>query len=330
MRIDRWPAEWEPHAATWLAWPHNPNTWPGRLEHAQREFVEFARTVAAFEPVRLLAGGAARRQAEAALADLPNVTLHDVATNDAWVRDYGPLFLARARCVNFRFNSWGEKYPPWDWDDAAAARIAEIAGYETRRMVVVLEGGAIEGSGAGDLLTTSRCVLSASRNADMTRKRFESLMRETLGVERVHWLDRGGIPGDDTDGHIDQLARFVAPDTIVAAWCDNAREERFTELAAMHDELADLRRADGAAFRIHKLPLPGPFSVNGQRVPASYCNFVFVNGGVIVPQFGDQADARAIRVLSELLPGREVIGRPSRELAWGLGSFHCLSMQQPA
>jgi len=334
----RWPAEWEPHAATWLAWPHNAETWPGRLGQAQREFVLFARLLADFEPVHVLASAAARQEAELSLADHPHIRLCDLPTNDAWVRDYGPIFLSDGRCVNYRFNSWGGKYPPWDLDNTAGEAIAAVAASTTHSRNLVLEGGAIEGNGSGDLLTTSRCVLSPSRNDGLTRERFEEAMRHDLRVQRVHWLENGDIPGDDTDGHIDQLARFVSPRTIVAAWCEDADDPAFGPLAAMHAELANLRTADNAPFEIFRVPLPKPWSVDGRRIPASYCNFVFAGSGnqaaVIVPQFGDHqvdkaADQCAVRIFERLFPHRRIIGSPSRELAWGLGSFHCLSMQQP-
>ncbi len=356
----RWPAEWEPHAATWLAWPHNVNTWPGTFERIPTRFADFARTVADFEAVHVLAGGAAVRAcAERQIGSHPNITLHDVPTNDAWCRDHGPTFLtpsysetqpgvapspptqvvgqaarnaaaSTVALVDWKYNAWGGKYPPFEFDDAVPARIAELLDCPRFAAAFVLEGGAIEGNGHGTLLTTASCVLHPQRNPGWQRRDVERLLGDYLGARHVLWLARGELSGDDTDGHIDQLARFVGPRTIVAATATNPEDQ---DAGALRENLAQLRSMkdqDGQSLDVVSLPLPEPKFHDGHRLPASYCNFCFVNGGVIVPQFDDPADSQAIAILAELLPDRTVIGLPALDLVWGLGAFHCLSQQQPA
>jgi agmatine deiminase len=332
----RWPAEWERHAATWIAWPHNHDTWPGHFAGVPEVFTELIRTVSHFEPVHVLAGGQrVMEQAQLMVGDLPQVTLHDIATNDAWVRDYGPIFLshrhhAQIAAVNWQFDSWGGKYPPWDLDNAAAAKIAKTVGCSTFEGPAVLEGGAVDGNGQGTIMTTDTCLLDSRRNATINRRNMQRILAEYLGAKQVIWLPGGSIAGDDTDGHVDQLARFVAPEHVVLAFEENDQDENYAPLAENLTRLATFQQENWPDLQISRLPMPEPIYFEQQRAPASYCNFYIVNGGVIVPQFGDDADQQAVEVLSQVFPNRQIVGLPARQLVWGLGAFHCLTQQQPA
>jgi agmatine deiminase len=331
----RWPAEWEPHAATWVTWPHNPDTWPGRLPQAQREFAEFVRTLARFEPVHvLLSNDQVRQQANETLRGVSHVTTHDWPTNDSWIRDYGPTFLLHSEdrhlaLVDWRYNAWGGKYPPWQQDDAIAARVAlhcDCTRFVTQR---IMEGGAIEGNGRALVLTTEDCLLNPNRNPTATRQDMEQLLADHLSADAICWLLGQGIEGDDTDGHVDQLARFVGPTTVLAAIASDPADPQFAPLAENVRRLQAFGADSGRPLEVIGLPLPSPKYCQQQRLPASYCNFYIANGAVLVPQFDDPADGRACGILSELMPGREVLGVPALDLVWGLGAFHCLTQQEP-
>lgn len=332
----RWPAEWEPHAATWLTWPHNPDTWPGRLPLAQAEFAQFVRTLARFERVELLlSNDAVREQAAVELRGVANVVTHFRTTNDSWMRDYGPTFLRHSvsgqpALVDWQYNAWGGKYPPWDDDNRVPAWIAELRGCRRFAVDRVLEGGAIEGNGQGLVLTTEDCLLNPNRNAGATRESMELLLREYLAVDEVCWLLGRGIDGDDTDGHIDQLARFVDAATVVAPWSEDASDPQAAPLGENLRRLEQFRTAAGSRLNVVRLPMPAARFCQGQRLPCSYCNFYIANGVVLVPQFDDPHDARALGILGELFPDREVVGASALELVWGLGAFHCLTQQEPA
>ncbi|HUE72621.1 MAG TPA: agmatine deiminase family protein [Pirellulaceae bacterium] len=366
----RWPAEWEPHAATWLSWPRNPETWPQKFGPVPGEFAQLVRTIAQFEPVHILAGGeAVMRQARALVGKLPNVTLHDIPTNDAWCRDHGPTFLSvqspkskvqsrgandfglwtldsglAPALIDWEYNAWGGKYPPFDLDNQVPRKIAALQGRRVFSPGIILEGGAIEGNGEGVLLTTESCLLNPNRNPHLSREETEKYLRDYLGVKEIWWLKGGEIAGDDTDGHIDQIARFVGPRTIVVGVCDDPSDENYgptqqnlAELLRVSSGILTRSASEGEsgqpslALRVSivPLPLPGPKYVGDQRLPAGYANFIFVNGGLIVPTYNDPADRVAIDTLQKLRPDRRVVGLPSLNLVWGLGSFHCLSQQEP-
>lgn len=335
----RWPAEWERHAATWLAWPHNPSTWPGHLEAAQAAFAVFVRELSFREPVNLLvedasASEAALAQLRAAGADTGRVTAHRVPTDDAWLRDTGPFFVRRnsdgARALlDFPFDAWGGKYPPWANDAAVPAAVADATGLPRHAAEFVLEGGSVDGDGAGTVLTTESCLLHPNRGPGRTRAQMEARLAEWLGARRVLWL-ADGIEGDDTDGHIDDIARFVGAHTVVAATCDDERDPNHAALAENFRRLLEMRDAEGKALDVIPLPMPPPLAVDGQRCPASYANFYIANGCVLVPTFGVPSDARALAILGDVLPGRDIVGVPSTELVLGLGALHCLSQQEPA
>lgn len=331
----RWPAEWEPHAATWLSWPHNCNTWPGRFEPIPARFAALVRTLARFEPVHILAGGhEVMAAADELVGRTPNVTLWDIPTNDAWCRDHGPTFLAGrpglpAALIDWEYNAWGGKYPPFDQDNRVPQRIAERLGRRRFQPGIVLEGGAIEGNGAGTLLTTESCLLNPNRNPHLDRAAVEQYLRDYLSVSQILWLGRGELAGDDTDGHIDQLARFVNATTVVAMVQEDPRDANYEPLRENLRQLASLSDQNGRPLDVVPLDLPQPKYVKDQRVPASYANFYIANGVVVVPTYDDPADQRALGKLQELFPDRQVVGLPALDIAWGLGTFHCLTQQEP-
>jgi agmatine deiminase len=309
------------------------------------EFAQFVRTIASFEPVNILAGGeAVMRQARELVGSLPNVTLHDIETNDAWCRDHGPTFLQRPTedsgfrvqgseggvppaLIDWGYNAWGGKYPPFDKDNEVPRNIAALQGRRVFSPGIILEGGAIEGNGEDVLLTTESCLLNPNRNPQLSREQMERYLRDYLAVKEIWWLKGGEIAGDDTDGHIDQIARFVGPRTIVVSVCDDPNDENYEPT---QQNLQELRgQVENLSYEIVHLPLPGAKYVGDQRLPAGYANFIFLNGGLIVPTYDDPADQVAIDTLQRLLPGRRVVGSPSLNLVWGLGSFHCLSQQEP-
>lgn len=330
----RWPAEWEPHAATWLAWPRNPETWPGKFEPIPAVWATLVRTLAEFEPVRILAGGeAVMAEARSMVGDVPNVTLHDIATNDVWARDHGPMFLSGPASlppalVDWEYNAWGGKYPPFDLDNAVPARVAQLTG--RRRFVpgIILEGGAIDGNGDGTLLTTEPCLLNPNRNPQLSRADVERYLADYCCAKKILWLG-GGIAGDDTDGHIDELARFVGPTTVVAALSNDREDEDYEPLQENYRRLQAMRDARGRPLEVITIPMPRPLFFEDNRLPACYMNFYIANGLVIVPQFGDPADRVAVETLGRLFPGRQIRGLDAIDLVWGLGAFHCVTQQQP-
>jgi agmatine deiminase len=331
----RFPAEWEPHAATWLAWPHNPATWPGKFEPIPTVWQKLVRTLARFEPVNIFAGGeAVRRQAESLVGDVPQVTLHDIPTNDVWTRDHGPMFLAGPpglppSLVDWDYNAWGGKYPPFDLDNEIPRQVAELTG--RRRFVpgIILEGGAVDGNGAGTILTTEQCLLNPNRNPHLGRLEVERHLADYCAARKVIWLG-GGIVGDDTDGHIDDLTRFTDATTLVTLMEDDPADENHALLLENRKRLDAMRDPSGQPWRIVELPTPGRIERDGQRLPASYANFYVANGVVLMPGFGHPNDARAQAILQDLFPTRRVIVWPSLDLIWGLGALHCITQQQPA
>lgn len=328
------PAEWEPHAATWLSWPHNPNTWPGKFEPVPAIWAELARALARFEPVNILAGGDdVMRVAKSLVGDVPNVTLWDIPTNDCWMRDHGPTFLVgepnqQPALVDWEYNAWGGKYPPFDLDNQVPRILAQRLGRPRFAPGIVMEGGAIDVNGRGTLLTTGECLLNPNRNPTLSQADIERHLADNLGVVNILWLE-GHVAGDDTDGHVDELARFVNPTTIVTVLEDDPADENYSSLAENYRRLKTLRDQDGRPFEVVPLPMPRPIYFGDQRLPACYANFYIANGVVIVPSFNDPADARAQSILRELFPGREVIAIHATDLIWGLGAFHCITQQEP-
>jgi agmatine deiminase len=342
----RWPAEWEPHSATWLSWPHNRETWPGCLDAAEAAFVEMVRALHEHEAVHVNVGDAAleervRRALRRGGVDADagrGVVFHRIPTDDAWVRDHGPTFVVREAggtrelaVLDLGFDAWGGKYPPWDQDAAVPAAIARALG--VRCFVSpgpgVLEGGSVDGDGRGTILTTEECLLHENRGA-RTREAAERLLRDQLAARHVIWLGRG-IAGDDTDGHVDDVTRFVAPGSVVTVLPDDDAHPDAPVLRENHRRLRAARDAEGKPLALATLPAaPQLRSPAGDPLPASYANFYLANGTCLVPVFAGPDDARALAILADLLPGREIVGIDARVLVVGLGAVHCLTQQQPA
>ncbi|HLY40075.1 MAG TPA: agmatine deiminase family protein [Terracidiphilus sp.] len=343
----RMPAEWEPHEATWLAWPHNPEDWPGKFGPIPWIYAEIVRLLAAHERVQLIVENAAaerrvRGMLRRAGANLERVTFHCWPTDRGWMRDSGPIFLRDAAGqvaqTNWRFNAWA-KYDDWRKDELIPGRVAkrlkmrawapavEVGG---KRRRVVLEGGSIDTNGLGTLLTTEECLLSdvQQRNPGMNRGQLEQVFRDYLGIEQVIWLGRGAA-GDDTHGHVDDITRFVGPARIVTAVEPNTKDENHEPLNENLARLKSARTRDGKPFEIVELPMPQPVVFRGQRLPASYMNFYVANGLVLVPTFHDPNDRVALNTLAEVFKDREVIGIHSVDLIWGLGALHCMTQQEP-
>jgi agmatine/peptidylarginine deiminase len=333
----RLPAEWEPQAGIVIAWPHAGTDWAPRLERVERAYVALARAIARFETVLVcVAGEAVRERATRLLADAridrDRLRFVDAPYDDTWLRDSGPLTLRdgdRFRLVDFRFTGWGGKFEGGR-DDRLVGTLVERGAFvaaEHRRVDWALEGGAIESDGRGTLLTTWRCL--HQRHPGMTREAMTARLCGSLGADRVLWLEHGYLEGDDTDAHVDTLARFAPGDAIVLQTCDDADDPHQAELARMADEIAALRTVDGQPYRLHPLPWPRPILDEGRRLAASYANYLVLDGGVVMPAYGDRADAVAAAVVAGAHPGREVVQVDARDLIWQNGSVHCLTMQLP-
>ncbi len=330
------PAEWERQAGMWVAWPHNADTWAHNLNEAQREFVTLVRTIARCQRVFVLCGGSGFQRARKAFPPQgSNIVLVDIPTNDAWARDYAPTFVqdqtnGELTAIDWHYNAWGGKYPPFDKDQQVAKKIAQYRQIKCISPDLCFEGGAIEINESGLLLSTRSCALDPNRNAVRSLEQIEQTLIENLGATSVVWLTGDTIEGDDTDGHIDQLARFADNNTIVYAWSDDADD---VQAAGLRQNLDDLRAGLALTRRTNvqliPLPLPEPVRYREMRLPASYCNFLITNNQIIVPQFGVRSDQQAMEILTPLFSDREVIGLPSFHLSVGLGSFHCLTQQQP-
>jgi agmatine deiminase len=338
------PAEWGPHRATWLAWPHQRDDWPGKFAPIPWVYGEIVRHLHRSEEVRILVNDTdGQRQAESVLDNLDlqrnRITFWHIPTDRAWTRDYGPLFLTggnqASAMVNFAFNGWA-KYDNWQRDEAVARQINDKLRQtmwqpEVNGRRVVLEGGSIEVNGAGLLLTTEECLLSdvQQRNPGLTRADYERLFADYLGVRKVLWLGRG-IAGDDTHGHIDDLARFVGPRSVVTVVEEDRGDVNFEPLQENLYRLRSMTDMDGRPLEIHTLPMPAPLYFAGQRLPASYANFYIANTCVLVPTFNDPNDRRALTILAALFPERTVVGIHAVDLVLGLGTLHCLTLQEPA
>jgi len=331
------PAEWERHRATWLSWPHNAETWPGeRLARVQSVYSEFIAFLAQGEDVHVCVPDVATATAlQHALHEegvhTERIWLHLFPTNDAWCRDHGPCFVfdeGGHKCiVNWGFNSWGGKYP-YELDDQIPARVAEAQVLRLLEPAMILEGGSIEVNGAGCLLTTTTCLLAPTRNPEMSKEDIEAALQKYYGADQIVWLGEG-IAGDDTDGHIDDIARFVAADHVVTVVEDNPDDDNHKPLQENLEKLQSVRLRDGRPLKITTLPMPEPVYAEGLRLPASYANFYIANAGVVMPLFGCAQDEEALDILCGCFD-RPVVGLPARDLVYGLGTFHCLSQQEPA
>ncbi len=335
----RMPAEWEPQEAVWLSWPHKRTTWPGHFRSIPKTFAEVVAQISRFEAVRINCAAAlqprAMRLCAQAGADMTRVKFFNHPTNDTWCRDHGPIFVKHQRTgevalTDWDYNAWGGKYPPFDQDNAIPSRIARVLGQRRFERTMVLEGGSIDVNGAGLLLTTEACLLNQNRNPSFSRAEIEQALREMLGVKTILWLG-DGIVGDDTDGHVDDLSRFFAVDGIVTAVERNKGDVNYPMLHENLDRLRALRTPAGKKFQIAELPMPAPIFCEGVRLPASYANFLVINGAVLMPAFRQpRRDAKAAEVLAGCFPGREIVPIDCVELVGGLGTLHCISQQQPA
>jgi agmatine deiminase len=340
----RMPAEWEPHEATWIAWPHQRGDWPGRFGPIPWVYAEIVRQLHQSEKVRILVNGprgeqAAREVLNKIELDWQRVAFWHVATDRAWARDSGPCFVKSAKgevaAVCWGFNGWA-KYPNFKRDGAVPKRIVSQLSLrswhpEVKSRLVVLEGGSIDVNGAGCLLTTEECLLSdvQARNPGLARQDYERLFTDYLGIRKVLWLARG-IVGDDTHGHVDDVARFIGPGTIVTALELNPADPNYEPLQENLRRLRGMTSARGRPFEVIALPMPAPVWFDGQRLPASYANFYIANDRILVPTFNDPQDRIALGILAEFFPGRAVVGIHAVDLVWGLGTLHCLTQQQPA
>lgn len=342
MRPDnfRMPAEWEPHEATWLAWPHEATDWPGKFATIQWVYGEIVRHLSRVEKVRILVSDEqkVKRVLNKAGAELGAVELFEIETDRSWTRDFGPVFVREDNgapaILNWQFNGWA-KYPNWEQDDRVSELIAPKVGFDFctptwQGKRIVLEGGSIDVNGAGSILTTEECLLSTiqARNPEMSRDDYESVFREYLGAGCVLWL-RNGIAGDDTHGHVDDLARFTDAHTVVIAAENDPSEINYEPLRENLELLREMHDQDGQSLRVETLPMPEPVFFDGQRLPASYANFYIANKLVLVPTFNDANDRIALNKLAELFPNRKVVGIASTDLVLGLGALHCMTQQQP-
>jgi len=338
----RWPAEWEPHRATWIAWPHERSDWPGKFAAIPWVYTEIVRHLSLSENVCILVNHRNdEKRVRALLArnhvDLEAIRFFPIPTDRCWTRDTGPIFVRNDRraALDWRFNAWA-KYDNYQADDAVAKKIAKQAKVrhiqpKWRGKRVVLEGGSIEGNGAGLMLTTEECLLSdiQARNPGFTAADYEGLFRQYFGIQKVLWLGRG-IAGDDTHGHIDDLARFVAPTVVVTVVEPNPQDENYRPLQENLERLRGMTDVKGKRLEVVELPMPDPVWFAERRLPASYANFYIANHRVLVPTFNAPQDRQALGILAELFPGRTVVGVHATDLVWGLGTLHCLTQQEPA
>ncbi len=336
----RFPAEWEPQTATWLSWAHKEASWPGKFETVPFIYTNIVKTIARFQHVNINVKDDETYNDvlnRLTLAGIPKerFTLYKIPTNDAWCRDHGPAFVVnpnvkdKLAIVDWGYNAWGRKYPPFDLDDVVPTKIAEQYNVPVFYPGVVMEGGAIDVNGKGCLLTTKACLLNPNRNPHLNQEQIETFLKDYYGQEKILWLN-DGIVGDDTDGHIDDLARFVNPSTIVTCVEEDPQDENYEILQENLKMLRTFTDQDNKPFRIVELPMPGVVEYDGQRLPASYANFLIGNGFVIVPVFNHPNDLRALNILQKEFPNRKAIGIDCVDLVWGLGTLHCISQQEPA
>ncbi len=333
------PAEFAKHNATWLSWPHKEASWPGKIEMIYPIYCQFIKLVAEGEKVNInVVDEAMKNKAmdhlQKAGADVANIQFFNHPTNDAWCRDHGPAFLVNPKAeqkkiiLDWGYNAWGGKYPPFDLDD----NIPTLVGAHYKIPVVypgiVMEGGSVDFNGKGTLLTTTSCLLNPNRNPHLNQQQIEEYLQNYYGVSNILWLG-DGIVGDDTDGHIDDITRFVNEDTVVTVVEKNKSDENYAPLQENLKLLSKMKLENGKALNVIELPMPSPVVYDDQRLPASYANFYISNKYVIVPTYRDKQDDRALDILQKCFSDRKVIGLDSWDIIWGLGSFHCLSQQEP-
>ncbi len=333
----RFPAEWEQHEATWLTWPYRDESFPGKLESIYPSFMQFIRQISLCEKVRINIPDSDQVSLAKKLIAEYEIDIHKIEfflhpSNDVWCRDHGPSFLVdpinkTKAIINWKFNAWGNKYPS-DLDNQIPELVSTHFGYNVFEPGIIMEGGSVDFNGNGMLLTTKACLLNKNRNPNLSKEQIEKYLQNFYCVEQIIWLG-DGIAGDDTDGHVDDITRFISSDTIVTVTENNKNDENYKPLLENLAELRKVRLANGKKLNIIELPMPDPVYFSGQRLPASYANFYFINSTVIVPTFRCRNDDKALKILSEAITDRKVVGLDSVELIWGFGSFHCLSQQEP-
>lgn len=337
----RMPAEWEQHSATQLNWPSNKKTWPGeRLERVEKVYVQIIKALHNYESIHLFVADAsieerATRLLTEAEVDFSQVIIHNQPINDVWARDCGPIFVRNAQdefvLLDWDYNAWGEKYPPFDADNYLPTYVADTFGITRIKPGMVLEGGAIDVNGAGVLLTTESVLLNKNRNPLLTKSEIEERLKKYLGLEQIIWL-KDGLEGDDTDGHIDDITRFLNKDTVLTMVCEDENDVNYKALKENLEILESVRLSDGSPLKIEKLHLPqtkieGTTVDGSEYVPASYANFYIANGVVLLPLYDERYDQQAIDLLSKYFPDRKVVGIPCADLVWGQGSIHCITQQ---
>jgi agmatine deiminase len=334
------PAEFAKQDATWLSWPHKEASWPGKLESIYPSYIEFIKILTLSQRVCINVVDAAMqatatKMMEALKVDLTKVQFYIHPTNDAWCRDHGPSFLignnpaAPKAIVDWNINAWGGKYPPYDLDDVIPTRIAEALKLPVFYPNIIMEGGSVDFNGAGTVLTSKCCLLNENRNPHLNQTQIEKYLCDYYGVEQVLWVSEG-IVGDDTDGHIDDTVRFVNEDTVVTVVETNKASENYNLLQENINELQQMRLINGKQLNIVELPMPEDVIYEDQFLPASYANFYISNAHVVVPTFRCDRDDQAMRIIQDCFPTRAVVGIDSTDIIWGLGSFHCLSQQEPS
>jgi len=332
------PAEWANHTATWLSWPHKEESWPGKIVTIYQPYCEFIKAVSEGELVRINVANEqmaafAKEQLQQVGADLKRIEFFEFPTNDAWCRDHGPAFLINTNTkqkviVDWGYNAWGNKYPPYDLDDVIPTKIAQHFNLPVYHPGIVMEGGSVDFNGKGTVLTTTACLLNKNRNPHLNQQQIEAYLQNYYGVEQILWLG-DGIVGDDTDGHIDDITRFVNEDTVVTVIEENQNDENYHILQENLQTLKTMRLLNGKQLNIVELPMPDAVYHDGQRLPASYANFYIGNSAVVVPTYCSKNDDKALDIIQQCFPGRKVTGIDSTDIIWGLGSFHCLSQQEP-
>ncbi len=333
------PAEFEPHVATWLSWPHKEASWPGKIHTIFPNYAKFIKELTAGELVRINVADEEMKtfaisHLEKEGVDLSKVEFFFHPTNDAWCRDHGPAFLINTAAdqkkaiVDWGYNAWGDKYPPYDLDDVIPTLIGKHFNLPVFHPGIVMEGGSVEFNGKGTILTSTACLLNPNRNPQLNQQQIEQYLFDYYGMEQVLWVDEG-IVGDDTDGHIDDTVRFVNEDTVITVVEENKADENYELLQHNLAQLKSMRLLNGKQLNIVELPMPDEVVFEDQRLPASYANFYIANKSVIVPVFRSPKDDKALQIISQCFPDRNVVGIDSTDIIWGLGSFHCLSQQEP-
>ncbi|MCQ2326875.1 MAG: agmatine deiminase family protein [Bacteroidales bacterium] len=329
------PAEWHKHKATWLSYPHNENSWPGKIETIYPSYNLFIKELAQVEQVHInILDENQKAWAENELkkisCNMSNVFFHSFKTNDAWIRDHGPAFVLNGKekaIVNWNYNAWGGKYPA-ELDNLIPEQIADYLDLSSFEPGIVMEGGSVDFNGVGDLLTTEACLLNENRNPELSREEIEDKLREFYGVENILWL-KDGIDGDDTDGHVDDLTRFVNEDTVVTMVEPDKNDDNYEVLKENLDLLSKMRLNNGKQVNVVELVMPARVEYEEQRLPASYANFYIANDKVIMPLYKCDQDEKAFLTLESVFKDRKIVGIDSTDIIWGLGSFHCLSQQEP-